>query len=244
MGRLSRKILVAIAGVRGLQRTFTSANLWSEKPQSPLNYSLVNANNGIGEPISAKHYFVSLRDCTDLFFRPNDHGRRIKWAPEEAMVLGRKMFEWLKCGRIGSIPSEVVQEAMQCLAWVVVPYIDDFDESVRSLIGDFFDFVQTNGQSVLSVIPVCHLVGLTSPEEMAMKLSTGLSSNDPAMVVGAINDLSTWLILSNLGRVPATPARLVDELVDRIYLRCLPGLDTALIALADWVTFWNLSLSE
>ena len=71
------------------------------------------------------------------------------------------------------------------------------------------------------------------PMRLCQKIQSGLLSNDPIQVDGALLGLRDWIIYSLRGNLPSPPPYFLDQMIVFIAERRVIGLETALMYMTD-----------
>lgn len=104
-------------------------------------------------------------------------------------------------------------------------------ENLKRAIG----LIEELEQAGIVILPVLPLLSVDSNlyNEVRHKIQSGLLSNDPIQVDGALLGLGDWLIYSLRGNLPSPPPYFLDQMIVFIAERRVIGLESALMYMTD-----------
>jgi hypothetical protein len=167
----------------------------------------------------------------------------IDWSTDEVVVLLDKTISWWNdqkrfLTRADAVP--LVADNLRAdfdglvdlLMKVIVPRLKVEDvENLKRTIG----LIEELEKAGIVILPVLPLLSVDSNlyDEVRRKLQSGLLSNDPLQVDGALLGLRDWLIYSLRGNLPSPAPYFLDQMIVFIAERRLIGLERALMYMTD-----------
>jgi hypothetical protein len=142
----------------------------------------------------------------------------VDWTMEEVTQLLKKADTW----------RNEENTAVQLMAKVILPRLADADEETKALAGRLLSDMGQSGFCVLSALPMTLFIDPESCDEIAQKLRYGLGSTKEEEVHSSTLGIFNWLVHASKGNISPPPNDLLNELVNRVFSRRQPGLDSAI----------------
>ena len=167
----------------------------------------------------------------------------IDWSTDEVVVLLDKTISWWNDQKRFLTQADAVPLVadnlradfaglVDLLMKVIVPRlkVEDVENLKRAIV-----LIEELEQAGIVVLPVLPLVSVDSNlyNEVRHKIQSGLLSNDPIQVDGALLGLRDWIIYSLRGNLPSPPPYFLDQMIVFIAERRVIGLETALMYMTD-----------
>jgi hypothetical protein len=164
----------------------------------------------------------------------------VDWTPNEVIQLLQKVAAWwddekgeLREDDVSSIFSvsgklrEQFSSLVELMALVILPRLRDVDTKTKNLARRVLSEMEQSGFDVQPALPMVLFIDPASYDEVTQKLRIGLISLERKEVRAAISGLCNWLAQSFKQYIPAPPADLLNDLVNKVVARRQPGLDVA-----------------
>jgi hypothetical protein len=167
----------------------------------------------------------------------------IDWGTDEVVALLDKAISWWNDQKRFLTQADafpLVADSLRAdfdglvdlLMKVIVPRLKVGDvENLKRAIG----LIEELDQAGIVVLPVLPLLSVDSNlyNEVRSKIQSGLLSNDPIQVDGALLGLRDWIIYSRRGNLPSPPPYFLDQMIVFIADRRVIGLERALMYMTD-----------
>lgn len=188
-----------------------------------------------------KHFFS---ECLGATKQPVMDQSGIDWSAEDIANLLNKILTWWRESRVlllkylelnSSFSFEdtknKLNQLIETLAYVIFPRITEVPEDhkveVKALISD----LEAAGIYILSASTMALFIEPENLEQVSLKLRDSLASTKQDEVDKAIQSLFYWLVYARNHSLPEPPPDLLNELVNRVFVRRQPGLSSAI----DWL---------
>jgi hypothetical protein len=192
-----------------------------------------------------KHFF---RECLGATKQPVLNKDGIDWSTEDVTELLNKILIWwrescdlileyLKLNDSFSLSDakNKLNQLIDTLAYVILPRITEVTEDCKIEVNALISDLETAG---ICVFPASIMALFIEPENLELvshKLRTGLASAKQDEVDKAIESLFYWLAYSRKYSLPESPSDLLNELVNRVFVRRQPGLGSAIGGLTNLI---------
>lgn len=189
-----------------------------------------------------EHFF---RECLGATTQPVLNKSGIDWSIEDVSNLLNKILIWwrehrdflLKYLELNDSFSlrdtkNKLNQLIDTLAYVILPRITEVPEDCKIEVNALISDLEAAG---ICIFPVSTMALFIEPENLelvSLKLRTGLASTNKDEVDKAIESLFYWLAYSRKYLLPESPSDLLNELVNRVFVRRQPGLGSAI----GWLT--------
>jgi hypothetical protein len=172
----------------------------------------------------------------------------IDWSTEDVANLLSKILIWWRDSRDLLLkylelndsfsPEDTknkLNQLIETLAYVIFPRIVEFSEDhkieVKALISD----LEAAGIYILPASTMALFIEPKNLEQVSLKLRASLASTKQDEVDKASQSLFCWLGYARNHSLPEPPSDLLDELVNRIFVRRQPGLGSSINWLANLI---------
>ena len=192
-----------------------------------------------------EHFF---RECLGATKQPTLDQGGIDWSTEDVVNLLSKILIWWRESRDFFLKylelnnsfshrdtKSKLNQLIDTLAYVILPRITEVSEDYKIEINALISDLEIAG---ICVFPVSIMTLFIEPENLelvSIKLRTGLASTKQDEVDKAIESLFYWLAYSRKYSLSELPSDLLDELVNRVFVRRQPGLGSAIGWLANLI---------
>jgi hypothetical protein len=192
-----------------------------------------------------EHFF---RECLGATKQPVLNKGGIDWPTEDVANLLNKILIWwresrdliLKYLELNDSSSfrdtkNKLNQLIDTLAYVIFPRITEVPKDCKIEVNALISDLEAAG---ICVFPASIMTLFIEPEHLkpvSLKLRTGLASTKQDEVDKAIESLFYWLAYSRKYLLPESPSDLLDELVNRVFVRRQPGLGSAIGWLANLI---------
>lgn len=227
------RLVLQVGGREDAQKTM---KLWFLK-RSPSDSNPMFPEAGR----AAYFYLASLLDCSTVFVRKDKGFLTLDWTSGEASVLLHKIMTWSATGLEGA-SRDFRRKTRQVVDFVIIPNLEIIADSDASDVRSLLKLLEDPEDQ--SSLPMMCLVGLLSIDEMSERFRTGLAANEPAVIDNVVNGIVNWTILAVADRLPPVPNGFIDDLIDLIYYRRVPGLEASLEAIATLLGEWDIPLID
>jgi SIR2-like domain len=129
----------------------------------------------------------------------------------------------------------ILNQLIQSLAYVILPKIAEMPEDCKIEVNALISDLEAAG---ICILPASIMTLFIEPENLklvSLKLRTGLALTKQDEVEKAIESLFYWLAYSRKYSLPESPSDLLNELVNRVFVRRQPGLGSAIGWLANLI---------
>ncbi|KAF5437244.1 SIR2-like domain-containing protein [Candidatus Methanophagaceae archaeon] len=211
---------------------------------------VVQRSISIGSPEN-RYIREWLSGTIPLFAQNEEEQKFVDWTTDEVTQLLKKADGWWNdekedlqdefINKHSSIADTVrahFSGLVELMAGVILPRLADADEETKTLAGRLLSEMEQSGFCVLSALPMTLFIDPNSYDEIVRKLRVGLNSMKEVEVRGSAFGIFRWLVHGSRHGIPAPPDDLLNELVNRVFTRRQPGLDSAIGQLS--VIVWRL----
>jgi SIR2-like domain len=192
-----------------------------------------------------EHFF---RECLGATKQPVLDQGGIDWSSEDIDNLLSKILLWWRESRdlllkyLGLSNSFLLEDTkdklnqlIQTLAYVILPKITEVSEDCRVEVNALISSLKVAGICVLPASIMSLFIEPENLEQVSLELRNGLASTKQDEVDKAIESLFYWLAYSRSCSLSEPPSDLLNELVNRVFVRRQPGLGSAIGWLANLI---------
>ncbi|MHC1574414.1 MAG: SIR2 family NAD-dependent protein deacylase [Candidatus Methanogasteraceae archaeon] len=183
-----------------------------------------------------------LSGTVPLFPKNEKERRLVDWTTDEIIQLLIKANAWwndekveLQTPIIAYTVKSQFSGLVQLVADVILPKLADSDDKTNALAGRLLSDMGQSDFCVLSALPMTLYIDLNSYDEIAQKLRYGLGSTKEEEVHGSTLGIFNWIVHASKGNISPPPNDLLNELVNRVFSRSQPRLDSAILYVSDIV---------
>jgi hypothetical protein len=192
-----------------------------------------------------KNFF---RECLGATRQPVMDQGGIDWSAEETTNLLNKILIWwrasgehlLKYLELNDSFSledtkNKLNQLIETLAYIIFPRITDFSEKHKVEVKSLISNLEAAGICILPAATMTLFVEPENLEQVSLKLRNSLASTRQDEVDKAIQSLFYWIGYARHHSLPEPPPDLLNELVNRVFVRRQPGLSSAIGWLANLI---------
>jgi hypothetical protein len=194
---------------------------------------------------SHEHFF---RECLGATRRPVMNQGGIDWSAEEITNLLNKILTWWRESRDHllrylELPESFsledkrnnLNQLIETIAYVIFPRITELSEDRKVELKVLVSDLEAAGICIIPTSVMTLFVEPENLEQVSLKLRASLASTRQDEVNKASQSLFYWLGYALNHSLPEPPHDLLNELVNRVFVRRQPGLSSAIGWLANLI---------
>lgn len=119
---------------------------------------------------------------------------------------------------------EHIEHFITLLSIVIIPRVEKNDQDAIDKIKIILNDLENSGYITIFALPMLLNLNMYSESETKDKLTKALFSSDDKYVKSSIEAIVYWLWYGDKKQIPQMPNTLIDELINKLYLRKQPEL--------------------